>query len=353
MARFLKNRKQSNGTAPGSLIFIGKQKVSNASIKVFEYCSEFIRESDHNSFERVEECVSDNHMTWISLHGLHNTELIDQMGKIFEVPSLILEDILNTDQRPRFSEDEDHLFIILKTLVYNKETRQIDTEQVSFIVGRRYLISIQENSNGHFDDVLKRLFTPKSRIRNMGADYLCYALIDSIVDGYILNIEEIGVAIEELDKVLLTANTSVVQDIYHYKTELSFARKNVRPVKEITTRFNNSNSDLINDSTIKYLHDLDDLMVQSLEAIEIYYTMISDQQNVYATNINNRVNDVMKVLTIFSTIFIPLTFIAGVYGMNFDHIPELRYHYSYFILWGVMITIVIVMLFYFKRKKWL
>ena len=197
------------------------------------------------------------------------------------------------------------------------------------------------------------MYDGKTRIRSFGTDYLCNTLLDTLVDSYIINLEILGAAIEEHGKTILEADAKVVGALYHYKTELSYIRKNVRPFKEVTTRFINCDSPLINQNTYTYLHDLDDLVVQAQEAIEIYYSMVSDQINLYQTNIGNRQNDVMKVLTIFSTIFIPLTFIAGIYGMNFEYIPELKHHYAYFILWGIMIIITITMLLYFKRKKWL
>ena len=292
-----------------------------------------IQRMNRNVFKQPEELmenivnvVSNDHMTWINISGLQNTKLIADMGKAFDISSLFLEDILNTDQRPRFSEESDHLYIIAKSFYFGKDDGIVHMEQLSFIVGSHYLITIQETDANYFKDVKKRLYDGKTRIRSFGTDYLCYALLDTLVDSYIINLEIL---------------------------ELSYIRKNVRPFKEVTTRFINCDSPLINQNTYTYLHDLDDLVVQAQEAIEIYYSMVSDQINLYQTNIGNRQNDVMKVLTIFSTIFIPLTFIAGIYGMNFEYIPELKHHYAYFILWGIMVVITITMLLYFKRKKWL
>ena len=353
MARFLKDRTKSKGAAPGSLIFIKKQKMTKNSIQVIQYTSEGLKEFFPETMESIVDAVSNDHMTWINISGLQNTKLIADMGKAFDVSSLFLEDILNTDQRPRFSEESDHLYIIAKSFYFGKEDGIVHMEQLSFIVGSHYLITIQETDTNYFKDVKKRLYDGKTRIRSFGTDYLCYTLLDTLVDSYIINLEILGAAIEEHGKTILEADAKVVGALYHYKTELSYIRKNVRPFKEVTTRFINCDSPLINQNTYTYLHDLDDLVVQAQEAIEIYYSMVSDQINLYQTNIGNRQNDVMKVLTIFSTIFIPLTFIAGIYGMNFEYIPELKHHYAYFILWGIMIIITITMLLYFKRKKWL
>lgn len=353
MARFLKDRKKSQGAAPGALIFIGKQKMDQNSIQVLQYTSDKVKEYFPESIEGISKSVSNDHMTWISISGLHNTDLIAEMGKAFDISSLFLEDILNTDQRPRFSEEADHLYFITKSFYIGQEDNAVHMEQISFIVGSHYLISIQETEADYFKDVKKRLSDGKTRIRTFGTDYLCYTLLDTLVDSYIINLEVLGTAIEEEGKTLLTGNTKTIEDLYHFKTELSYIRKNVRPFKEVSSRFTNCDSPLINERTYTYLHDLDDLVLQAQEAIEIYYSMVSDQINLYQTNISNRVNDVMKVLTIFSTIFIPLTFIVGVYGMNFEYMPELRNRYAYFVLLGIMVVITIMMFFYFKRKKWL
>lgn len=353
MARFLKDKQNSKGAAPGSLIFIGQQKMENSRIRVTQYNTEYIKEGELKKLDKIGEYLSDDHVTWISIHGLQDTTLIAQIGEKFDISSLILEDILNTDERPKFIEDDTHLFVILKSLSFNPENCKFQIDQISLIVGENYLISIQETETDYFEDVSRRLNSRMGKIRSYSPDYLCYTLIDTVVDGYILNIEKMGNVIEEQEKRLLTSDKQIIENIYHYKTELAYIRKNIRPVKELMTRFVTSDSDLINDRTYSYLRDLEGLVTQALEAIEIYYTMVSDQQNSYNANINNNVNDVMKVLTIFSAIFIPLTFIVGVYGMNFNYIPALKYRYSYFILWGIMVAIAIIMLFFFKRKKWL
>lgn len=353
MARFLKDKQKAKGAAPGSLIFIGQQKMEQSTLRVTQYNTDYIKEGELKSADQISEYLSDDHVTWISLYGLQDTSLIGKIGKIFNISSLILEDILNTDERPKFIDDDDHLFIILKSLNFNKEVNRVQIDQISLIVGKNYLITLQETERDSFNDVARRLYAGQGKIRSYSSDYLCYALMDTLVDNYILNIEKLGAVIEEQEKKLQTSDKKIIENIYHYKTELSYTRKNVRPVKELMARFVTSESDLINDRTYSYLRDLEGLVTQALEAIEIYYTMVSDQQNSYNASISNNVNDVMKVLTIFSAIFIPLTFIVGVYGMNFEYIPALKYRYAYPILWAIMITIAILMLFFFKRKKWL
>ena len=353
MARFLKDRKKSQGAAPGSLIFIGQQKVARRTVQAIQYNAEGIKNLDTSSIDNLRAAISDKHITWINVAGVHDTDFIARLGKAFTISPLMLEDIVNTDQRPRFSDETEHLYIIAKTFSVTDENYKVQMEQISMIVGPHYLITIQESDKDYFKDIKKRLYEGKTRIRTFGADYLCYTLLDTLVDSYIVNLEKLGAAIEEEGKSIFTADADTVKAIYHFKTELSYIRKNVRPFKEITTRFVNCDSPIINERTFAYLRDLDDLVLQAQEAIEIYYTMVNDQINMFQTNISNKSNDVMKVLTIFSTIFIPLSFIAGIYGMNFDYMPELHYRPAYFILWGLMALVTVAMLFFFKRKKWL
>lgn len=352
MARFLKDRQKSQGAAPGSLIFIGQQKIEHPIVHITRYSSDEIKEYTPDSIEEIQASISNDHITWINVAGLHDTEFIAQLGKIFNISPLILEDIVNTDQRPRFSEENEHLYIIAKSFYIDKGDNKVHMEQISIIVGAHYLLTIQETSREYFKDIRKRLIEGKTRIRTLGPDYLCYTLLDTLVDSYIINLEKLGTAIEEEGKNIFLTESDTIKELYYFKTELSYIRKNVRPFKEISYRFINCDSPIINERTYIYLRDLDDLVLQAQEAIEIYYTMVSDQINLFQTNVSNKVNDVMKVLTIFSTIFIPLTFIAGIYGMNFEYIPELHYRPAYFILWGIMIVITVIMLFYFKRKKW-
>ncbi len=354
MARFLKNRQKAQGQAPGSLIFIGKQKMEKTRIRVIQYNKENLIEEEPENTDTVKSYIKKGYVTWINIDGLHNTKIIEQLGLMFNLTSLALEDILNTDQRPRFIEDENNIVVILKAFLYEKDARILSSEQISFIVADNYLITIQERVGDYFDPVRNRLRKSKGKIRFSDADYLCYTLLDSIVDSYIMNIAILGDIIEDQEEAILKGtNRRIIEDIYRHKTEMSFIRKSVRPVKEIMTHIIKSESKFIHPKTLIYLNDLDDLVNQALEAIEIYYTMISDQLTVYHTNLSNRVNDIMKVLTVFASIFIPLTFIAGVYGTNFDYLPELHFKYSYFVMLGVMAIVAVIMLIFFRRKKWL
>jgi magnesium transporter len=354
MARFLKSRQKAHGQAPGSPIFIGKQKMEIPRIRVIQYNMDSMIEEELNNIDNIKSYIKKDYVTWINIDGLHNTELLEQLTSMINLSSLALEDILNTDQRPKFFQDLKNILVILKAFIYNKDSNILSSEQISFIIGNNYLITIQERVGDYFEPVRNRLRKSIGKIRDSGADYLCYTLLDSIVDSYIMNIELLGDIIEDQEEAILKGtNKRIIEDIYRHKTEISFIRKSIRPVKEVMTHIIKYESELIHRKTRVYLNDLDDLVDQALEATEIYYTMVSDQLTVYHTNLSNRVNDVMKVLTVFASVFIPLTFIAGVYGTNFDYLPELHFRYSYFIMLGVMLVVAVIMLIYFRRKKWL
>lgn len=354
MARFLKKRNKSHGEAPGSLIFIGNQKMEKSRIRIIHYNKENLIEKELDKIEDSFSFVKKGYITWINIDGLQDIVLMEKLSEKFKLSSLAVEDMLNTDQRPKFLEDEQNVIIILKALMYDKDTFTLHSEQISFILGEDYLVTLQERVGDHFEPVRERIRKFRGVKLTSGPDYLCYTLFDTLVDSYIINIETVGDFIEDLEEVILKkTDKKIIEDIYKYKTEISYMRKSVRPVKEIMTHIMKSDSKLIHKKTYAFLNDLDDLVTQALEAVEIYYTMVSDQLTVYHTNISNRVNDVMKVLTIFASIFIPLTFIAGIYGTNFDYLPELHFRWAYFAMLGVMALTAGVMLLYFKRKKWL
>ena len=352
MARFLKKRKAAAYKAPGSLIFVGNRKLDKTLIRQIRYSEHDIQELQPETIESI--TTDDDHIDWINIDGLHDTTLISELGKRFEINPLYLEDILNTDQRPKIDEDANHIFITMKFLFVTEEDKKLHTDQVSFILGDKYVITFQERVGNYFEAVRERIRAGNGRIRKMKSDYLLYALMDAIADRYLETVEMIGAEIEEMDKLIYESPDSrLIERIYRFKTELNYVRKAIRPVREITNTLARSESRFLNNKSKPFLNDLNDLIIQSSEALETYYTMNSDQLGILNTLMGNRTNDVMKVLTIFAAIFIPLTFIAGIYGTNFEYVPELKFKYSYFIMWGVMIAVAIVMLLYFRRKKWL
>ena len=354
MARFFKSRLAAKGQAPGSLILIGNQKMDRPEINLMEYDAEQLVEKRLESIEEAALCRQNDQVSWINIFGIHDLEMIQRIGELFELPSLVLEDILNTDLRPKYDEGEDFNVFILKMLKYDEEAKQITGEQFTLILGRNYVLTLQEQHGDVFKPVRERIRNVKRKTRLNNPDYLAYALLDTIVDNYVMIVEAMGREIEELEKSIFgNPDKSIVEQIYTLKTELSYLRKSVRPVKEMMLQFLKSDNSLFQKKNMQYLRDMDDLLIHATEAIELYNGMISDHLNIYSTIVNNRINEVMKVLTIFASIFIPLTFIAGIYGMNFEYLPELSFKYSYFIFWGVVISIGVGLLIYFRRKKWL
>lgn len=353
MARFIKDRKKTKGKSPGTLTFIGKQKMEAPLIRCMQYNKDSITEEKLKSLDQIYQKIDGPGVVWINIDGMHDVELIENIGNRLQISALILEDIVNTDHRPRIWELDHHIGIIGKSLQLDEDSPNVKSEQISFIFGEHYLITFQERMGDHFELIRERLRNSKGKIRTKGTDYLLYVLLDALVDNYLITIEGIGNAIEELDNHIINPDKYILEQFYNYKKEIAFIRKIIRPVKEITLRLQKSESSLINKDSLNYFDDLNDLTTQAIEAIEIYYTMANDQLSIYHTNVSNRQNDVMKVLTIYASIFIPITFITGVYGTNFDFIPELHYKSAYFVMWGVMIAVAGAMLIYFRRKKWL
>jgi len=280
--------------------------------------------------------------------------LISTQGKHFNIHPLILEDIANTEQRPKMEDFDDYLFLILKMICFEEKDKRIKVEQVGLILGPNFVISFQEEKGNVFDPVKQRIISGKGRIRTRGADYLAYALIDVIVDGYFLIIERIGDQIEDLEEDLLDGQRpETMQDIHSLKREMLQFRKSVWPLQEIIRRLERGESDMFNESTEIYLKDVHDHTIHVIDTIEIFNDMLSGLLDLYISSISNKINQIMKVLTIIATIFIPLTFIAGVYGMNFKYMPELGWRYGYPMVLLVMFIIGVGIMIYARKKGWL
>jgi len=265
----------------------------------------------------------------------------------------VLEDILNTDQRPKYIEGKTISTFILKYLSHDTQTNEITAEQVSIILGKNYVLTLQEKTGNFLEPLRERIRSSTAKKRLQYNDYLAFAILDTLADTYGELIEKTGVQVENLeDRIFKKTSKALVEEIYHLKTEINFIRKAVRPVKEITSRILNTDSAVFRDETKEFIQNLNGLALHLSETIELYGSLISDQHNTFSTKVGNNLNEVMKVLTIFASIFIPLTFIAGIYGTNFDVLPELHFKYSYFIMWGVMIVLAAGMLMYFKKRKW-
>ena len=354
MARFFRKRDQLQGQVPGSLIFVGTRKVERSSIHVIDYDAGHLNEFDLTDVNQLEELPSAPACRWVNVYGLHDVDLVSRLGAQFNVHAMVIEDVLNTGQRPKLEEFDDFLFLVIKMFKYDQEQEAVLQDQLSMLIGRSFLITFQEQSGNVFAPVRDRIRKMKGRIRQLGVDYLTYALLDTVVDSYVDVIERIGGHVEELDeKVLDEPDKEVLTEVTNAKREINYLRKSIRPARDAIILLGKVDADLLHDYMVPFLKDLQDLITHSTEVVEIYSEMVTDQLNIYHSSLSNRMNDVMKVLTIFAAIFIPLTFIAGIYGTNFEYLPELHYRYSYFVFWGVIILVASGMLLFFKRKKWL
>ncbi|SFN62165.1 magnesium transporter [Bizionia echini] len=346
--------KKHVGKSPGALVYTGEKTAQKLFIESFDYNTNFINEQE---LQQIDDAFSFKHtdsITWININGLNHIDEIEKIGAHYNLHPLVLEDIVNTSQRPKIDEYEEYIFVSLKMLYYDSD-ENITIEQVSFVLGKNYVLTFQESEGDVFDTVRERLRAGKGRIRTLGSDYLLYALMDAVVDHYYIVSETMGNKVEDLEDLLFSGNIQedLSQQVLSLKKELLKVRRAIFPLREIISRIEKSDSDLILKKNLQFYNDVYDHIIQLSDSIDIFREMIWSLMDMYMTTISNKMNEVMKVLTIIATIFIPLTFIAGIYGMNFDHIPELHYRYSYHILWGIMILIFIGMLYYFKRKKWL
>ncbi len=351
-----KIRKSSKkaGLPPGALVHVGEKKIEKAVISVVDYNSERVIEK---TIESLEACLPLKELptvTWINIDGLHDIDLIEQVGKLFDIHPLILEDILNTGQRPKIEEHDNHLFIALKSLRYDVESDAIRENQVSIVTGRNYLISFQERPSTLFKPGVDRVHNSKLRIRKRSTDYLTYALLDSVVDHNFAILEILGDKLEMLDAVLMEdVSQENINAVFDLKKKVFSMRKSILPIREIAANLMKGEYDLIDESTLIYYRDVSDHVLQIIEDVEVYREVITSMIDTYLSTLSMKMNEVMKVLTIAAAIFMPLTFLAGIYGMNFKYMPELEMKWGYFTVWGLMIVLIIFMLVIFRRKKWL
>jgi magnesium transporter len=293
-------------------------------------------------------------VSWINIDGLHEVEVIEKIGTHFNIHPLTQEDIVNTGQRPKVENFEDYIYIVIKMLKFDETTGHIASEQVSLILGSHYLLSFQETEGDVFNSVRERIRKGRLHIRRSGTDYLAYALIDAVVDHYFLMLEKMGEKIEHYEEQLpLQPTPEILQAIYDLKRELVYFRKQVWPIREVLNTWQKAESSIIEEANKVFIRDVYDHTIQVIDTIESFRDIITGVMDLYLSTVSNKMNEVMKVLTIMATIFIPLTFIAGIYGMNFKYMPELEWKWSYPVLWIVLIAIFLGMMFYFKRKKWL
>lgn len=355
-------RSHKPGTAPGTVDYVGIQKVDEVYIHLLDYDATHL---DKISVTEIEECrpyLEEPTKTWINVTGLHDVEKLKSIWSYFDLHPLIQEDIVNTRQRPKVESYENCIYFVLRMLSYSTEEKTLHSEQISIVLGPNYVLSFQETDNDYFKPILDRLENQSGRIRNQTTDYLMYALIDTVVDHYFQVIEQVGDEIERREDLLFEDEEDddlLLQQIHNIRREVVFFRKSTWPLRDALNTAIRDESDLISDHTKLFLRDVHDHMIQVIDTIENYRDLVLSLHDLYMSNMSNRMNEIMKVLTIMATIFIPLTFIAGIYGMNFNpetspyNMPELSYYWGYPAAWAVMLICAAAMVVYFKRKGWL
>ncbi|MBD3277743.1 MAG: magnesium/cobalt transporter CorA [Candidatus Aegiribacteria sp.] len=320
-------------------------------LSYMRYNENLYEEKESASVEECSALCSSDNVVWINVLGIHDPKVVEEIGEHFRIHPLTVEDIVNTSRRPKFEDFESYIFLVLRMLEYS--SGEMSSEQVSLLLGSNYVITFQEKAGDVFSPVRDRIRNCKGRIRKFGADYLAYALMDAVVDSYFLMLESIGNRIEEVeDRVVLEPEPETVSEIHRFKRAMLYMRRTVWPLREEISQLEQSGSDLVRDSTQIFFRNLYDHTIQVIDTTETYRDTVSGMHDTYLSSVSNRMNEVMKVLTIIATIFIPLTFIAGVYGMNFRNMPELYWEYGYYITLGVMFLVAVAMVIYFKRKKW-
>jgi magnesium transporter len=342
------------GLDPGTLVHVGARKADKVRITIIDYNEQQYHEKEAAS---VEECFpfrESQTVTWINIDGIHQVDVIEKIGTHFGVHPLLLEDILHTSQRPKFEDFFSYVYVVLKMLQRNPKTDDIEVEQISVILGDNFVITFQETVGDIFDSVRERIRNNKGRIRKMWADYLAYSLIDTIVDNYFVILESVGEEIEELGEDLVARPTrETLQKLHETKRDMLVLRKSVWPLREVISGLQRGESALFKKGTLVYLRDVYDHTIQVIDTIETFRDMVAGMMDIYLSSISNRLNEVMKVLTIISTIFMPLTFLSGVYGMNFAHMPPKEEVWGFYACIGIMAAISGVMLLFFRRKNWI
>lgn len=342
------------GKAPGSLNYIGEAKSSPVTLNLLSYDKKSIEEAQESSIEQLLQNRKKLKNKWININGIHNSSIIEELRNKYEIHPLILEDCIDTQQRPKIESIDSHLFAVVKMAMINEKTSALELEQVSLILGKDYLITLQEKEGDVFSMLRERIHNTAWRDRGLETDYLFYALLDTIVDHYFLVLETLTERAETLEEQVLEGpSKEVLKSIHHLKSESRRLRRAIWPTREIASSLLRDELKYFKKDTYPYLHDLYDHVIQVGDLLDSLREKLSSLLETYLSGVSNKMNEIMKVLTLFAAIFIPLTFIVGIYGMNFRHMPELEWKYSYPLLWILMIFITAGMLVLFKRKKWL
>jgi magnesium transporter len=354
MLGFKKKSSHKIGLPPGSFHYIGSHRTEPVTISTFRYGHNFFEEKNNLSLDEALIELPQGQFLWVNFIGIHEIVSVERICNFYNIHPLTIEDILSTEQRPKLEENEDYIYLVVKMLEFQENLRKFHVEQVSMILGKNMVISFQEKEGDTFDAVRNRLRSGKGRIQKAGSDYLLYTLVDTIIDNYFILLEKMGDVIEEVEEdLLLGPGESTLTQLYNLKRDTVVLRRSIWPLREVVHKLERDDMKLIKKETRLYLRDVYDHTIRIIETIENFRDMLSSMVDLYQSTLSNRMNVVMKVLTIISTIFIPLTFIAGIYGMNFEYMPELGWKYGYLGVWIIMITVVFIMLFFFRKKKWI
>jgi len=353
MRKLVKSRSEKRGLPPGTPVYVGDAEAGKVSVTVIDYDSDSFTERQVTAAECSQFRDTDT-VTWINVDGIHDVDTVAGVAEQFGLHPLVQEDILYTGERPKMEDYRQYIYIVLKMLRWDAQGGEIAREQVSLILGRNFVISFQERPGDVFGPIRQRIRTAKGRVREMGADYLLCSLLDAIAEGYFQVLERLGDKIEAMESRLTGQDEpEALRDLHRLKREGLFFRKAVWPMREMIGNLQRAESELIGRQTDPYLRNIYDHMAHVLDTVETFRDMLSGVMDSYLTMVNNRMNEVMKVLTIIATIFIPLTFIAGVYGMNFKRMPELDKHWAYPGVLAVMLAVALGMILFFRKKKWL
>ncbi|MFZ2311905.1 MAG: magnesium/cobalt transporter CorA [Methylobacter sp.] len=353
MSESLSYASEKSGLPPGSLVHVGEVHEHENKITVIDYNKSTSEKRIVESIEELLPYKNTDTVTWVIIEGLKDVSIIDAIGQHFDIHGLVLEDILNTHQRPKFEEFDDYLYIVIKAISLEDGALDIQYEQISLLLLNNFVFTFKEKPDEIFAPILNRLCNGKSHIRDQGADYLAYVIMDTIVDEYFALQDSFDELIESIeDKLLTNPSAQTLTTIQKIKRELIFLRRTVSPLRELLAAIQRSDSPLINERTKRYFGDIYDHSIRIIEAMESYRDLIAGMLEIYLSSVSNKMNETMKVLTVFASIFIPLTFIAGVYGMNFEYMPELKWKWGYPALWAVFISVTVFLLTYFKKKKW-
>jgi magnesium transporter len=350
-------RRKRPGSSPGSLVLNSPRRAPEVQMQTFEFSPDYFQEDPKASLEKVLGLKNGPRQSWINIDGLHDVDLIQKIGTDFEIHSLNLEDILDPTSRPKIDEMEDYIFMSFKMISFGKKSgngEKLIQEQVSLILGKNWVLSFQEIPGDSFEPVRERLRSGKGRMRRMGADYFAYALVDAAVDYYFVAVESIGERLDAIDKkVLDSPSPATLKQIHSLKNDLIKVRKAIWPLRDVISSLERNESKLVNPETLIFIRDLHDHIVQLIEAVETYRDLVGGLFDIYLSSQSNRTNEIIRVLTVTTSTFIPLTFIVGVYGMNFKFFPELEWHYGYHFVWILMIAVAVGMVSFFRKRGWI